>query len=135
MDAVVDYLPSPADVPAIRGVDPDTEAEVVRHSCDSEPFSALAFKIMTDPYVGKLTFVRIYSGIIKSGSYIYNSTKGKKERVGRLLQMHANHREEIQEAYAGDILAVVGFKDTSTGDTICDEAHPVLLESMDFLNR
>jgi elongation factor G len=132
LDAVVDYLPSPADVPAIRGVDPDTEAEVVRHSCDSEPFSALAFKIMTDPYVGKLTFVRIYSGIIKSGSYIYNSTKGKKERVGRLLQMHANHREEIQEAYAGDILAVVGFKDTSTGDTICDEAHPVLLESMDF---
>ncbi|MGI6684270.1 MAG: elongation factor G [Bacillota bacterium] len=132
LDAVVDYLPSPLDVPAIRGVDPDTESEVVRHSSETEPFSALAFKIMTDPYVGRLTFFRVYSGIIKSGSYVYNSTKGKKERVGRLLKMHANHREEVQEAHAGDILAVVGFKDTATGDTICDEEHPVLLESMDF---
>ncbi|MEL7567195.1 MAG: elongation factor G [Dehalobacterium sp.] len=132
LDAVVDYLPSPLDVPAIRGVDPDTENEVVRHSSESEPFAALAFKIMTDPYVGKLTFFRVYSGVIKSGSYVYNSTKGKKERAGRLLQMHANHREEIQEAHAGDILAVVGFKDTTTGDTLCDETNLVILESMDF---
>jgi len=132
LDAVVDYLPSPLDVPAIRGFDPDTESEVIRHSSEKEPFAALAFKIMTDPYVGKLTFFRVYSGIIKSGSYVYNSTKGKKERVGRLLQMHANHREEIQEAHAGDILAVVGFKDTTTGDTLCDESKQVILESMDF---
>ncbi len=132
LDAVVAYLPSPLDVPAIKGFDPNTEAELERHAIETEPFSALAFKIMTDPYVGKLTFFRVYSGVIKSGSYVYNSTKGKRERVGRLLQMHANHREEIQEAHAGEILAVVGFKDTTTGDTLCDEANPVLLESMDF---
>jgi len=132
LDAVVDYLPSPTDVPPIRGVDPETEAEVIRHSSDEEPFSALAFKIMTDPYVGKLTFFRVYSGTVKSGSYVYNSTKRKKERIGRLLQMHANHREEIQEAYAGDILAAVGLKDTTTGDTLCVETNPVILESMDF---
>ncbi|MGI6678238.1 MAG: elongation factor G [Dehalobacterium sp.] len=132
LDAVVAYLPSPLDVPAIKGFDPNTEAELERHASETEPFSALAFKIMTDPYVGKLTFFRVYSGVIKSGSYVYNSTKGKRERVGRLLQMHANHREEIQEAHAGEILAVVGFKDTTTGDTLCDEANPVLLESMDF---
>lgn len=132
LDAVVDYLPSPVDVPAIQGFDPDSESDVIRHSSEKEPFSALAFKIMTDPYVGKLTFFRVYSGVVKSGSYVYNSTKGKKERVGRLLQMHANHREEIQEASAGDILAAVGFKDTTTGDTLCDEGHPVILESMDF---
>ena len=131
MDAVVDYLPAPIDVPPIKGVDSDGE-ETVRHSSDSEPFSALAFKIMTDPYVGKLTFFRIYSGTLKSGSYIYNATKDKKERIGRLLQMHANHREDIQEAYAGDILAAVGLKDTSTGDTLCDEDAVVILESMDF---
>ncbi|MCR6543951.1 elongation factor G [Dehalobacterium formicoaceticum] len=132
LDAVVEYLPSPVDVPAIKGFDPNTEAEVERHASETEPFSALAFKIMSDPYVGKLTFFRVYSGIIKSGSYVYNSTKGKRERVGRLLQMHANHREEIQEAHAGEILAVVGFKDTTTGDTLCDESNLVLLESMDF---
>ncbi|ATW27113.1 elongation factor G [Candidatus Formimonas warabiya] len=132
LDAVVDYLPSPLDVPAIRGVDPESEMEAIRHSSDTEAFAALAFKIMTDPYVGKLTFFRVYSGIVKSGSYVYNSTKGKKERIGRLLQMHANHREEIQEAYAGDILAAVGLKDTTTGDTLCEETKPVILESMDF---
>ena len=131
LDAIVDYLPAPTDVPNIKGVDEDGE-EIERSSSDSEPFSALAFKIMTDPYVGKLTFFRVYSGVLKSGSYVYNSTKGKKERIGRLLQMHANHREEIQEAYAGDILAAVGLRDTTTGDTLCDEAHPVILESMDF---
>ncbi|MDD2496616.1 MAG: elongation factor G [Desulfitobacteriaceae bacterium] len=132
LDAIVDFMPAPIDVPAIRGVDPGTEVEAERHSNESEPFSALAFKIMTDPYVGKLTFFRIYSGVLKSGSYVYNSTKGKKERVGRLLQMHANHREDIQEAHAGNILAAVGLKDTSTGDTLCDEANPIILESMDF---
>lgn len=132
LDAVVDYLPSPIDVPAIQGIDPETENEVTRHSSDTEPFAALAFKVMTDPFVGRLTFFRVYSGVIKSGSYVYNSTKGKKERVGRLLQMHANHRVEIQEAHAGDILAVVGFKDTGTGDTLCDESNVVILESMDF---
>jgi elongation factor G len=131
LDAVVDYLPAPTDVPAIKGVDEDGE-EIERASSDSEPFSALAFKIMTDPHVGKLTFFRVYSGILKSGSYIYNSTKSKKERVGLLLQMHANHREKIQEAYAGDILAAVGLKDTTTGDTLCLENKPVILESMDF---
>lgn len=131
LDAVVDYLPAPVDVPPIKGIDSDDE-EVVRLSSDDEPFAALAFKIMTDPYVGKLTFFRIYSGKLKSGSYIYNATKSKKERIGRLLQMHANHREDIQEAYAGDILAAVGLKDTSTGDTLCDEDEVVILESMDF---
>jgi len=131
LDAVVDYLPAPTDVPNIRGVDAEGE-EVERVSGDDEPFSALAFKIMTDPYVGKLTFFRVYSGVLKSGSYVYNSTKGKRERIGRLLQMHANHREEIQEAYAGDILAAVGLRDTTTGDTLCSEDHAVVLESMDF---
>lgn len=131
LDAVVDFLPAPTDVPPIHGVDEDG-GDVLRNSSDSEPFSALAFKIMTDPFVGKLTFFRVYSGVLKSGSYVYNSTKGKRERVGRLLQMHANHREEIPEAYAGDILAVVGFKDTTTGDTLCEENRPVILESMEF---
>ncbi|MGI6065780.1 MAG: elongation factor G [Bacillota bacterium] len=132
LNAIVDFMPAPTDVPAIRGVVTGTEEEAERHSNDQEPFSALAFKIMTDPYVGKLSFFRIYSGVLKSGSYVYNSSKGKKERVGRLLQMHANHREEVHEAHAGDILAAVGLKDTSTGDTLCDEANPIILESMDF---
>lgn len=132
LDAVVAYLPSPLDVPAIRGLLPGSEAEVSRLSSDSEPFSALAFKIMTDPYVGKLAFFRVYSGTLKSGSYVYNSTKGKRERIGRILQMHANHREEITEVYAGDIAAAVGLKDTTTGDTLCLEDNPVILESMEF---
>lgn len=132
LDAVVDYLPSPTDIPHIKGIDMDTEEEAERVSSDTEPFAALAFKIVTDPYVGKLTFFRVYSGVLSAGSYVYNSTKGKKERVGRLLQMHANHREEIQEVYAGDIVAAVGLKDTSTGDTLCDEDHPIILESMEF---
>ncbi len=132
LDAVVDYLPSPTDIPHIKGVDLDTEEEAERISSDNEPFAALAFKIVTDPYVGKLTFFRVYSGVLSAGSYVYNSTKGKKERIGRLLQMHANHREEIQEVYAGDIVAAVGLKDTSTGDTLCDEDHPIILESMEF---
>jgi len=132
LDAVIDYLPSPVDIPAIRGVLPDTEEEVTRESDDNAPFSALAFKIMTDPYVGKLTFFRVYSGTISSGSYVLNSTKGKRERIGRILQMHANHREEISMVYAGDIAAAVGLKDTTTGDTLCDEKAPVILESMTF---
>ncbi|HZG15157.1 MAG TPA: elongation factor G [Candidatus Bathyarchaeia archaeon] len=132
LDAVVDYLPSPIDIPAIKGVIPDTEDEVTRESDDSAPFSALAFKIMTDPYVGRLTFFRVYSGTLSSGSYVLNSTKGKRERVGRILQMHANHREEIQMVYSGDIAAAVGLKDTTTGDTLCDEKSPVILESMTF---
>ena len=131
LDAIVDYLPGPIDVPPIKGMDKDSQ-EVIRLSADEEPFSALAFKIVSDPYVGKLTFFRVYSGVLKNGSYIYNSTKGKRERVGRLLQMHANHREEITEAYAGDILAAVGFRDTTTGDTLCPESNVVILESMDF---
>lgn len=131
LDAVVDYLPSPLDVPAIKGV---TEAgdNIERHSSDEEPFSALAFKIMTDPFVGKLSFFRVYSGTLSSGSYVLNSTKGKRERIGRIVQMHANHREEIEMVYAGDIAAGVGLKDTTTGDTLCDEKHVVILESMDF---
>ncbi|MEW9672301.1 elongation factor G [Ammoniphilus sp. 3BR4] len=132
LDAVIDFLPSPLDVPAIKGVLPDSEDEVVRESDDNGPFSALAFKIMTDPYVGKLTFFRVYSGTLASGSYVLNSTKGKRERVGRILQMHANHREEIPVVYAGDIAAAVGLKDTTTGDTLCDEKSPVILESMEF---
>ena len=132
LDAVIDYLPSPVDVPAIQGIVPDTEEEVTRESSDNAPFSALAFKVMTDPYVGKLTFFRVYSGVLSSGSYIKNSTKGKRERVGRILQMHANSREEISEVYAGDIAAAVGLKDTSTGDTLCDEKSLVILESMEF---
>ena len=132
IDAAVDYLPSPLDVPAIKGTLPDTEEEVERHADDSEPFSALAFKVMTDPYVGKLTFFRVYSGTLQSGSYVQNSSKGKRERVGRILQMHANHREEISEVHAGDIAAAVGLKDTSTGDTLCDDKNLVILESMEF---
>jgi len=131
LDAVVDYLPSPVDVPDIRGwLEDGTEA--VRKSSDDEPFAALAFKIMSDPFVGKLTFIRVYSGILHSGSYVLNSTKGKRERIGRILQMHANHRQEISECYAGDIAAAVGLKDTTTGDTLCDEKHPIVLESMSF---
>ncbi|GEO26726.1 elongation factor G [Alicyclobacillus acidoterrestris] len=131
LDAVVDYLPAPTDVPAIKGVTPEGE-EIERHSSDEEPFSALAFKIMTDPFVGKLAFFRVYSGVLESGSYVLNSTKGKRERIGRILQMHANHREEISQVYSGDIAAAVGLKDTTTGDTLCDEKSVVLLESMEF---
>jgi len=132
LDAVIDYLPSPLDVPAIKGTLPDTDEEKVVPSSDEEPFAALAFKIMTDPYVGKLTFFRVYSGTLESGSYVQNSTKGKRERVGRILQMHANSRQEISKVYAGDIAAAVGLKDTTTGDTLCDEKNLVILESMEF---
>ena len=132
LDAIVEYMPSPLDVPAIKGTLPGTDEETERHSSDEEPFSALAFKIMTDPYVGKLAFFRVYSGTLKSGSYVYNSTKGKRERIGRILLMHANHREEVDEVYAGDIAAAVGLKDTTTGDTLCLEDDPVILESMEF---
>ncbi|MEH7072360.1 elongation factor G [Neobacillus drentensis] len=133
LDAVIDYLPSPLDVPAIKGHAVDDEEEIVeRHSSDEEPFSALAFKVMTDPYVGKLTFFRVYSGTLDAGSYVQNSTKGKRERVGRILQMHANSRQEISKVYAGDIAAAVGLKDTTTGDTLCDEKNLVILESMVF---
>ncbi len=132
LDAVVDYLPSPLDVPAIQGVLPDSEETVERHADDNEPFSALAFKVMTDPYVGRLTFFRVYSGTLQAGSYVQNSTKGKRERVGRILQMHANSRSEIPEVFAGDIAAAVGLKNTTTGDTLCDEKVQVILESMDF---
>ena len=132
LDAVVEYMPAPTDIPPIKGVNPDTGEETERPSSDSEPFSALAFKVMADPFVGKLTFFRVYSGTLKAGSYVFNSTKGKKERMGRILQMHANHREEISEVYAGDIAAGVGLKDTGTGDTLCDDKSPVILESMEF---
>ncbi|MED3548885.1 elongation factor G [Cytobacillus praedii] len=132
LDAVIDYLPSPLDVPAIKGTLPDSDEEIERHSSDEEPFAALAFKVMTDPYVGKLTFFRVYSGTLNSGSYVQNSTKGKRERVGRILQMHANSREEISTVYAGDIAAAVGLKDTTTGDSLCDEKNLVILESMEF---
>ncbi|WP_078433101.1 elongation factor G [Metabacillus halosaccharovorans] len=132
LDAVIDYLPSPLDVPAIKGTLPDTDEEVTRESSDEGPFAALAFKVMTDPYVGKLTFFRVYSGTLSSGSYIQNSTKGKRERVGRILQMHANSREEISQVYSGDIAAAVGLKDTTTGDTLCDDKNLVILESMEF---
>lgn len=131
LDAVVDYMPSPLDIPAIKGVLLDGE-EAERHSSDEEPFAALAFKIMADPFVGKLAFFRVYSGVLKSGSYVINSTKNKKERIGRILQMHANTREEITEVYAGDIASAVGLKDTTTGDTLCDPDHPIILESMEF---
>ena len=132
LDAIVDYMPAPTDIPSIKGVVPKTDVEEARHSSDSEPFAALAFKIMTDPYVGKLAFFRVYSGTLESGSYVYNPRKGRKERIGRILQMHANHREEIEMVYAGDIAAAVGLKDTTTGDTLCDERHPIVLESMEF---
>ena len=131
LDAIVEFMPSPLDIPAIKGVDMDGN-EIERHSSDEEPFSALAFKIMTDPFVGKLAFFRVYSGTMNSGSYVLNSTKGKKERVGRILQMHANKRQELDKVYSGDIAAAVGFKTTGTGDTLCDEQHPVILESMEF---
>ncbi|MCB6993278.1 elongation factor G [bacterium 210820-DFI.6.37] len=132
LDAVVDYMPSPLDIPAIKGVIPGTEEEDERPADDKGPFSALAFKIMADPFVGKLAFFRVYSGTLQAGSYVYNSTKGKKERIGRILQMHANKREEITEVYSGDIAAAVGLKDTTTGDTLCDEKHEIILESMEF---
>ena len=131
LDAIIEFMPAPTDIPVIKGVDEDGN-EVERHSSDDEPFSALAFKIMTDPFVGKLAFFRVYSGTCKSGSYVLNATKNKKERVGRILQMHANKREELDIVYSGDIAAAVGFKSTTTGDTICDEQHPVILESMEF---
>lgn len=131
LDAIIDYMPSPIDIPPIDGVDLEGN-EVVRHSSDEEPFSALAFKIMTDPFVGKLAYFRVYSGTVNAGSYVYNSTKGKKERVGRILQMHANKRAELDKVYSGDIAAAIGFKFTTTGDTICDEQHQVILESMEF---
>ena len=132
LDAIVDYMPAPTDVPAIKGVNPDTDEEEDRHSSDSEPFSALAFKIATDPYVGKLCFFRVYSGTLTAGSTVYNSVKDDDERMGRILQMHANHREDIDCVYAGDIAAAVGLKNTTTGDTLCDEKHPIVLESMKF---
>ncbi|MBQ9633847.1 MAG: elongation factor G, partial [Schwartzia sp.] len=132
LDAVIDYMPAPTDVPDIGGVNPDTGEADTRPSSDNEPFAALAFKIMADPYVGKLAFFRVYSGICESGSYVYNSTKGKKERLGRILQMHANHRKELDKVYSGDIAAAVGLKDTTTGDTLCDENKPIILESMVF---
>ena len=132
LDAIVDYMPSPVDVPAIKGVNPETEEEEERHSEDEGPFSALAFKIATDPYVGRLSFVRVYSGVLTTGTTVLNSTKKQKERIGRILQMHANHREDIECCYSGDICAVIGLKNSTTGDTLCDEKHPIILESMDF---
>mgnify|MGYP003558151976 FL=1 len=132
LDAIVDFMPAPTDIPPIKGVNPDTGEEDHRPSSDSEPFAALAFKIMADPFVGKLAFFRVYSGTLSSGSYVFNSTKGKKERIGRILQMHANNRKELDIVYSGDIAAAVGLKDTTTGDTLCDEAHPIILESMEF---
>ena len=132
LDGVVDYMPSPVDIPAIKGINPDTEEEDERKASDKEPFSALAFKIMADPFVGKLAFFRVYSGTLDAGSYVLNATKGKKERIGRILQMHANHRDEIDKVYSGDIAAAVGLKQTTTGDTLCDEDHPIILESMEF---
>jgi len=132
LDAVVDYMPAPTDIEAIRGVNPKTEEEEDRHASDDEPFAALAFKIMTDPYVGRLSFFRVYSGTLNTGSAVLNATKNKRERVGRLLQMHANHREDLETVYAGDIAAMVGLKNTTTGDTLCDEKNPIVLESMEF---
>src|SRR5262249_21613786 len=131
-DAVVDYLPSPLDVPPVRGANPNKGNEEERLARDEEPFTALAFKIMTDPYVGTLTFLRVYAGVMNSGSYVFNSVKGKKERIGRLLKMHANKREEIEEVFAGDIAAAVGLRATTTGDTLCDESKPIVLERMEF---
>ena len=132
LDAIVDYMPAPTDIPPIKGINPKTEEEDERPSSDEEPFSALAFKIMTDPYVGKLCFFRVYSGTLSAGSSVLNSTKGNRERIGRILQMHANHREDIDMVYSGDIAAAVGFKNVTTGDTLCDEKHPIVLESMEF---
>ena len=132
LDAIVDYMPAPTDVESIKGINPDTDEEEFRHSSDSEPFSALAFKIATDPYVGKICFFRVYSGTLNAGTQVYNSVKGHRERMGRILQMHSNHREDIESVYAGDIAAAVGLKNTTTGDTLCDENHPIILESMKF---
>ena len=132
LDAIVDYMPAPTDIEAIKGVNPDTEEDEVRHSSDSEPFAALAFKVATDPFVGKICYFRVYSGSVDSGATVYNSVKDNKERMGRILQMHANHREDLETCYAGDIAAAVGLKNTTTGDTLCDEKHPVILESMNF---
>jgi len=132
LDGIIDYLPSPADLPPVAAINAKTQVEEYRNLDDESPFSALAFKIMSDPYVGKLAYFRVFSGVLKSGSYVYNATKGKKERIGRILQMHANHREEITEVYSGDIAAAVGLRDTSTGDTLCSEEHPVLLEALEF---
>ena len=132
LDAVIDYLPAPTDVPAIKGFDPKTDEETERPADDSAPFSSLAFKVMTDPFVGRLTFFRVYSGVLNSGSYVLNASKGKRERIGRILQMHANTRKEIEIVYSGDIAAAVGLKDTTTGDTLCDEKAPVILESIEF---
>ena len=132
LDAIVDYMPSPVDIPAIKGINPETEEEDERPASDEAPFSALAFKIATDPYVGRLSFVRVYSGILNTGTSVLNSTKNQKERIGRILQMHANHREDIECCYSGDIAAVIGLKNSTTGDTLCDEKHPIILESMEF---
>lgn len=132
LDAVIDFLPSPVDVDHVKGINPKTGEEEERRTADDEPFSGLAFKIATDPFVGRLAYFRAYSGVLESGSYVYNSTKGKRERVGRLVQMHANNRTEIPRVYSGDICAIVGLKDTTTGDTLCDEAHPIVLEQMTF---
>ena len=132
LDAVVDFMPSPTDVEAIKGINPDSEEEIIRKSSDEEPLSLLAFKVMNDSFVGNLTFARIYSGVIKSGETLINTVKGKKERIGRMLLMHANSREEIKEAYAGDIVALVGLKDTTTGDTLCHAEDQVILERMEF---
>src|SRR5207249_4504643 len=132
LDAVVDYLPSPVDIPPVKGINPDDEAFIERKASDEEPFSALIFKIMTDPYVGQLAFFRVYSGHVESGTAVANTTKGNNERIGRLVKMHANKREEIKEVWAGDIAAAVGLRHVTTGDTICDEDHPIVLESMDF---
>ena len=132
LDGVIDYLPAPTDVAAIEGIVPGTEEETTRPSSENAPFAALAFKVMTDPYVGKLTFFRVYSGTLDAGSYVLNSVKNKRERIGRILQMHANSRQEISKVHAGEIAAAVGLKDTRTGDTLCDEKNPVILESMEF---
>jgi elongation factor G len=132
LDAIVAYMPSPLDIPPVKGTDPETDQEIEREADDNAPFAALAFKIATDPYVGRLAFFRVYSGTLSAGSYVYNSTKNKRERLGRILRMHANHRAEIDCVYAGDIAAAVGLKDTTTGDTLCDEEKPIILESMVF---
>lgn len=132
LDAVVDYLPSPLDLPDVEGTKPGTDEVITRKADDKEPLAALAFKIMNDPFVGSLTFTRIYSGTLQAGSYIYNSVKDKKERIGRMLLMHSNKRDDIKEAYAGDIIALAGLKDTTTGDTLCDASHPIVLENMEF---
>ena len=132
LDAVVDYMPSPLDIPAIKGVNPDTGDEDERPASDDAPFSALAFKIMTDPFVGKLCYFRVYSGSINAGETVYNSTRGKRERLGRILMMHANSRSDIDSCYTGDIAAAIGVKNTTTGDTFCDEKNPIILESMEF---